>query len=130
MTAALIKRTSNALRILNDHRIAIREGASMHIVQADDIVSVHADRNVTRIAIRDCDIRVHLPFAVVLDALREFGVVRIHRGRAVNMARVRRLVGRGLHRLVLVLDGGVEHRVGRAFQSAIRTRINGVERSW
>jgi len=130
MTAALIKRTSNALRILNDHRIAFREGASMHIVQADDIVSVHADRNVTRIAIRDCDIRVHLPFAVVLDALREFGVVRIHRGRAVNMARVRRLVGRGRHRLVLVLDGGVEHRVGRAFQSAIRTRINGVERSW
>jgi len=130
MTAALIKRTSNALRILNDHRIAIREGASMHIVQADDIVSVHADRNVTRIAIRDCDIRVHLPFAVVLDALREFGVVRIHRGRAVSMARVRRLVGRGRHRLVLVLDGGVEHRVGRAFQSAIRTRINGVERSW
>jgi len=130
MTAALIKRTSNALRILNDHRIAIREGASMHIVQVDDIVSVHANRNVTRIAIRDCDIRVHLPFAVVLDALREFGVVRIHRGRAVNMARVRRLVGRGRHRLVLVLDGGVEHRVGRAFQSAIRTRINGVERSW
>ena len=130
MTAEPIPRTSNGLTILNDHRIAIREGASMHIVQVDDIVSVHANRNVTRIAIRDCDIRVHLPFAVVLDALREFGVVRIHRGRAVNMARVRRLVGRGRHRVVLVLDGGAEHSVGRAFQSAIRARINGVERSW
>ena len=130
MTAAPITRTSNGLTILNDHRIAIREGASMHIVQVDDIVSVHAERNVTRIAIRDCDIRVYLPFGVVLDGLRDFGVVRIHRGSAVNMARVRRLVGRGRHRLFVVLDGGAEHSVGRAFQSAIRARVNGVERSW
>jgi DNA-binding LytR/AlgR family response regulator len=130
MTGALMTRTSNGLAILNDHRIAIREGASMHIVQAYDIVSVHANRNVTRIAIHDCDIRVYLPFTAVLDALRAFGVVRIHRGSAVNMARVRRVIGRGRHRLVVVLDGGAEHSVGRAFQAAIRARINGVESSW
>lgn len=125
MTTAVIPRTSNALKILSDGRIAIREGASTHIVQADDIVSVCANRNVTCIGTRDGAIRVYLPFAAVLDSLRGFGVVQIHRRRAVNIGRVCRVGGRGQHRLVVVLENGAEHGVGRRFQPAFRARING-----
>jgi DNA-binding LytR/AlgR family response regulator len=113
------------MTILEDDRIAFREGASTHIVEAGDIVSAHACRNVTRIVTRHADVRVYLPFTVVLDALRRFGVEQIHRCSAVNMARVRRIVGLGRHRLVVVLDNGAEHAVGRGFQSALRARVNG-----
>ena len=124
MTAEVMPRRSNALTILTDDRIAIRVGASVHIVRGDDIMSVHASRNSTRIATRGTDIRVHLPFATVLDALRRFDLMRIHRGSAVNMSRVCCIVGRGQHRLFVVLDGGTEHSVGRGFQSAVRAHIN------
>ena len=125
MSTILIPRTSNGLTVLSDDRIAIREGASTHIVNAKDIVSVHASRSVTHIATRDGAIRLRLPFGVVLDTLRPFGLVQIHRGSAVNIARIRRVVGRGRHRLVVVLESGAEHGVGRGFQSALRARING-----
>lgn len=118
-------RVSNALTILSDDRIAVREGASTHIVCPRDIVSVHANRNQTRIATRNGAIRVHRPFGAVLEALHRFGVVQIHRGSAVNLSKIHRLVGGGRHRLVVVLDCGAEHSVGRGFQPAVRACVSG-----
>lgn len=114
---------SAIVNTLDDERIAIRRGSSVEIVRGVDLVSVHARRNVTRLVTRDEEICIYLPFGQVVDALRSTGVIRIHRGTAVNIARVRRLVGRGQHRVFLVLDDGRELPVGRGYQTVIRRQL-------
>ena len=59
----------------------------------------------------------------VVEQLEPFGFVRVHRGAAVNMPRVQRLVTQGQHRLAVVLDTGAEVNVGREFQNAIRVLL-------
>jgi DNA-binding LytR/AlgR family response regulator len=86
-------------------------------------VSVHSNRNVTRLVTQSGEICIYVPFREVVQALAAVNVLRIHRGIAVNVARVRRIVGRGRHRLFIVLDSGCELTVGRAYQAAIRRQF-------
>jgi len=74
----------------------------------------------TRVATVDTSIQAYASFGDVIDMVRTFGILRIHRGIAVNGAHIRRVVGRGRHRVVVVLNNGVELKVGRAFQSTLR----------
>lgn len=114
---------SSPVNTLDDERISIRRGSAVDIVRWVDLVSVHSKRNITRLLTRSHEICIYVPFGQVVDALRPAGVLRIHRGSAVNIACVRRIVGRGQHRVVVVLEDGRELPVGRGYQSMIRHRF-------
>jgi len=114
---------SSPVNTLDDERISIRRGSAVDIVRWVDLVSVHSKRNITRLLTRSHEICIYVPFSQVVDALRPAGVFRIHRGSAVNIACVRRIVGRGQHRVVVVLEDGRELAVGRGYQSMIRLRF-------
>jgi DNA-binding LytR/AlgR family response regulator len=120
---AALPAEARAVVLLRDDRLAIRHGACMDIVRPADIVSVHAKKNLTSVVTRDATIRAYVPISDVIEILRRFGVVRIHRGVGVNMAHVRRMIGGGRHRLTVVLDTGVVLAVGRVFQPALRRQL-------
>ena len=115
--------TAGGLSLLPDGRLAIRHGSCVDIIRPADIVSIHARKNMTRVATVDASIQAYASFGDVVDMVRTFGILRIHRGIAVNGAHIRRVVGRGRHRVVVVLNSGVELKVGRAFQSALRLHL-------
>jgi len=112
-----------AIAVLSDDRIAVRRGSSVDVIRSRDVVSVHSKRNVTRLVLSGGEMCVYLPFRQALDLLSHAQILRIHRGIGVNAARVRRIVGRGRHRLFVVLDTGCELTVGRAYQAAIRRQF-------
>ena len=114
-----------AISLLPDDRIAIRRGSSVDVIPSGDVVSVHSKRNVTRLVLCGGEVSVYVPFRDAVRLLSRADILRIHRGIAVNAARVRRVVGRGQHRLFIVLDTGCELSVGRAYQSAIRRLFSG-----
>ena len=118
-----------AIGVLADHRIAVRRGSSVDVISATELVSAHSNRNVTRLVTEARDICIYVPFREAVQVLAGVNVVRIHRGIAVNVARVRRIVGRGRHRLFVVLDSGCELTVGRAYQAAIRRQFGGAKGS-
>jgi len=112
-----------AISVLPDDRIAVRRGSSVDVILSRDVVSVHSKRNVTRLVLGAGEMSVYLPFRQAVHLLSRAEILRIHRGIAVNAARVRRIVGRGRHRLFVVLDTGCELTVGRAYQAAIRRQF-------
>ena len=111
------------LVVLDERRITVREGAATHVVAWQEVVYVHAARNGTRIVTNLSELNVRESIHRVVAKLAPLGMVRIHRGTAVNGARIRRLVGRSGHRLTLVLDERLEFDVGRRFQRPIRLRF-------
>lgn len=121
-------RQQPSLIVLDHERFAIRRGASVDLVRMIDLISVHSKRNVTRLVTRDGEICIYMPFGQIVDALRPLGVLRIHRGIAVNVAYVRRIVGRGQHHVFIVLEGGHELPVGRGYQTTLRRHL-GADRS-
>jgi len=123
IVGALAPSSSASLVILSGDRIAVRHGSSVNIVHVSDIATIRAMRNVTCIATRHGELRVTLPFGSALDCLSPFGIMRIHRSAAVNVARILRIVGGGRHRLVIALDDGTEHHVGRSFQPELRAQL-------
>jgi hypothetical protein len=58
--------------------------------------------------------------------LAQFDLVQIRRDIAVNGANIRRLIGSGRHRLIVVLDDGARISAGREFQRQIRARFIGL----
>jgi DNA-binding LytR/AlgR family response regulator len=106
--------------ILGPDRIAVHWGSTTEVIAWSDVITARSVKNETVIATRGRTLRVHCPLKVVVERLAALGLVQIRRGEAVNAAHVRRLVGGGRHRLLLVLDGDVCLRVGRQFQSRIR----------
>jgi DNA-binding LytR/AlgR family response regulator len=118
-----------AISILPDDRIAIRRGSSVEVFLSTDVVSVHSKRNMTRLVLCGGEVSVYVPFRDAVSLLSRAHVLRIHRGVAVNAARVRRIVGRGQHRLSIVLDTGCKLAVGRAYQPAIRRQFTAANRT-
>jgi len=112
-----------SLIVLDNERIAIRRGASVDLIRASDVVSLHSKRNVTRLVTLGAEICIYMPFGQIVDALRPVGILRIHRGIAVNVAYIRRLIGRGQHHVFIVLDEGRELAVGRGYQTALRQQL-------
>lgn len=111
---------STVVNTLDDERIAVRRGSAVDVIRRVDLLSVHSRRNVTRLVTRSDELWIYVPFGQVVDALQPMGVLRIHRGIAVNIACVRRLVGRGQHRVFLVLEDDRELTVGRGYQAGVR----------
>ncbi len=110
------------LCVLDGDRIAIRYMSSTQVFAWDEIICARAAKNGTWIVTRQGDFKIREPMGTVVERLEAAGIVRIHRGIAVNSAKVRRLVGRSQHRLGIILEDGRVFQVGRRFQRLIRGR--------
>ena len=107
---------------LDDGRIAVRHGASIDIVAWHDLVYAKSANKYTWIVTTRGHYKTRQSLATVVNALAELGLVRVHRGIALNGTRVERVIGRGRHHLTIVLDTGTEFAVGREFQRPVRDR--------
>jgi len=112
-----------ALSVLDGGRVALRYAASTELLLADAIVLARAEGNFTLLVTEASEHLVRAPLTFVVEELKPFGLVRIHRGAAVNMGRVQRVVARGQHKLFVVLRTGAEVEVGRNYQRLIRDRL-------
>ena len=89
----------------------------------DRPVSARAVGNHTEIATLAGLVKVHCPLKEIIEVLTSIGLVQLRRNLAVNANRVRRLIGCGQHRLVVVLEGDCCVHVGRQFQRDIRAQF-------
>ena len=110
------------LSVLDGDRIAIRYRSSTQVFAWEEIICARAAKNGTWIVTRHGEFKIREPIGAVVSRLEAVGIVQIHRGIAVNGAKVRRLVGRSQHRLGIILDDGQAFQVGRRFQRMIRGR--------
>jgi DNA-binding LytR/AlgR family response regulator len=111
------------LSVLPSGQVAIRWAGSTELLRGDAIVLARSVGNYTRITTDASEYVVRIPLGIVVDQLEVFGMLRIHRAVAVNITYVRRVVGRGGHRLSLVLSTGLKVEVGRSYQREVRARL-------
>ena len=109
--------------VLDDQRFAIRTGAATQVVRWDDVIYLRAAVNRTHLVTSGGELSVRAPIKAVTRTLDVLGCVRIHRGLAVNGAKVRMLIGRIGHGLTVVLENGVRLEAGRRFQRPVRARF-------
>ena len=125
----LCRVATDFVSVLDGDRVAIRHGTSTHVIAWEDVVFVRSANKCTWIVTTHGEFKVLEALATVVDGLAILGLVRIHRAIAVSGMRVRQLVGRGRHRLTIVLDTGAQFDVGRQFQPLIRARFGGRRRA-
>lgn len=111
------------LRVLDASTISVDWGPTTSVVQWCDVISARSVGNHTEIATVARVLRARCPLRDTIETLTGLGLVQLRRDLAVNAARVRRLVGGGRHRLVVLLDDGGCVRVGRQFQRDVRARF-------
>lgn len=119
-TPMLYRGGTELVSILGGNRLAIRHGPSTHVLDWDDVVCVRSAKKCTWIVTTRGEYKVLEALFVLVECLETLGLVRIHRAVAVSRTRVRQLLGRGRHRLTIVLDTGARFDVGRQYQAAIR----------
>ena len=117
------------LFVLDGERIAIRHRASTQVVARAEVICARAAKNGTWIVTVRGQFKVREAMNRVVDKLASIGIVRIHRGLAVNGEKVRCIVGRSQHRLAVVLDGDESFEVGRQFQREIRALFGAARRA-
>lgn len=110
-------------RLLDASTFSVDWGSTTSVVQWCEVISARSKGNHTEIATLARVLKVHCPLREVVQALTCLGLVQLRRDLAVNADRVRRLVGGGRHRLIVVLEDGACVRVGRQFQRDIRARF-------
>lgn len=123
------RRRHDRVCLLDDRRLAIRAGSATQVVPWDDVIYLRAAANRTHIVTSAGELCVRAPITGVIRALEGLGCVRIHRGLAVNGAKVRMLIGRIGHGLTLVLENDVRLEAGRCFQSPLRARFGAARRN-
>ncbi len=115
--------TACRLRMLGSNVIALDWGATTEVITWSEVISVHSVGSRSEIATTGGALKVRCPLKMIVATLEPLGLIRVRRDVAVNGERVRRLIGVGGHRLLLVLDGGARVQVGRQFQSEMRARF-------
>jgi DNA-binding LytR/AlgR family response regulator len=113
------------LAVLENGWIALRRANATELLRPEWIISAHSVGNRTLIAAQSDQYTVRAPLHVAVDTLERFGLIRIHRRTAVNLARVRRLISHGQRQLHIVLDTGLEMEIGRTYQKDLRARLGG-----
>lgn len=113
------------LCVLDGDRIAIRYRSSTQVFAWEELICARAAKNGTWIVTRHGEFKIRESIGTVVSRLEAVGIVQIHRGVAVNGGKVRQLVGRSQHRLVVILDDDCSYEVGRQFQRSIRARFGG-----
>lgn len=111
---------SARLSFTSDGRLALRFGRATDLIAIESIAAVRADGNHTIFCSDGGEVRVRACLGWVVEQMRPFGLMAVGRRFAVNAARVRRVAGKGEHRLVVVLDTGMEVPVGRGYQRQVR----------
>lgn len=115
--------TVQFVRVIDGSSVGVRQGSCTTVVSWCEIVYVRSARKNSWIWTTRGTLKSTGALADIVDTLAPLGLVRIHRGIAVNASRVRSLVGRGRHRVTITLDTGDEFLVGRRFQRSIRARF-------
>ena len=121
--AAIAAPRETRFRVIDADRIAVCWGSSTELLAWSDVVSVHSLRNCSVITACGRTIKVRSPLRAVVAALAALGLIQVRRDTAVNITRVRRLVGGGRHRLLMILDDDRRVEVGREFQRQVRARF-------
>jgi DNA-binding LytR/AlgR family response regulator len=116
-------RFRSRIRLLDAGTISVDWGSATSVVRWCDVVSARAVGNHTEIATLAGPVKVHCPLKEIIEVLTSMGLVQLRRNLAVNATRVRRLIGCGQHRLVIVLEDDRCVDVGRQFQRDIRARF-------
>ena len=122
-TTAIDSRRRPRFRVVGTDRIAVCWGSSTELIAWPEVVSVHSVRNYVVIAACGRMIKVRSTLRAVVADLAVFGLMQVRRDAAVNVARVRRLIGAGRHRLLMILDDDRRIEVGRDFQRQVRARL-------
>ena len=121
--SAVTAQKETRFRVLDGERIAVCWGSSTELIAWSDIVSVHSLRNCSVITACGRTIKVRATLRAVVAELAVLGLIQVRRDTAVNLKRVRRLVGAGRHRLLIMLDDDRRVEVGREFQRQVRARF-------
>jgi DNA-binding LytR/AlgR family response regulator len=111
------------LRLLRPDTISLDWGATTEVLLCSDLIFTHSVGNHTELVADGRTLKVRCPLKVVITTLGPTLLVQVRRNIAVNTARVHRVIGRGRHRVVVVLDGGITIPVGRQFQTTLRSRF-------
>jgi DNA-binding LytR/AlgR family response regulator len=111
---------SSRVSFTADGRLALRFGRTTDLIAVESIAAARADGNHTVFSSDGGEVRVRACLGWIVEQMRPFGLMAVGRGLAVNAARVRRVAGKGEHRLVVVLDTGMEVPVGRGYQRQVR----------
>jgi DNA-binding LytR/AlgR family response regulator len=109
--------------VLDADRIAVCWGSSTELIAWSEVVSVHSVRNYSVITVCDRTLKVRSTLRAVVAELAALGLMQVRRDAAVNLARVRRLIGGGRHQLLMILDDDRRIAVGREFQRQVRARL-------
>ena len=120
---AIASRRGPRFRVLGADRIAVRWGSSTQLIAWSEVVSVHSVRNHSVITVCGGALKVRSPLRAVVAELAALGLMQVRRDAAVNVTRVRRLIGAGRHRLLMILDDDRRIEVGREFQRQVRARL-------
>jgi DNA-binding LytR/AlgR family response regulator len=120
---AIATRRETRFRVIDAQRIAVCWGSSTELLAWADVISVHSLRNCSVITARGRTIKVRSTLRAVVAELALLGLMQVRRDAAVNITRVRRLVGGGRHRLLMILDDDRRIDVGREFQRQVRARF-------
>ena len=120
---AIATRRETRFRVIDEERIAVCWGSSTELLAWADVISVHSLRNSSVITACGRTIKVRSTLRAVVAELASLGLMQVRRDTAVNITRVRRLVGAGRHRLLMILDDDRRIDVGREFQRQVRARF-------
>jgi len=121
--AATVAARETRFRVINGDRIAVCWGSSTELLAWADVISVQSLRNCSVITACGRTIKVRSPLRAVVAELAPLGLMQVRRDTAVNITRVRRIVGAGRHRLLMILDDDRRIEVGREFQRQVRARF-------
>ena len=120
---AVAPRSQTRFRVLDADRIAVWWGSSTELIAWSEVVTVHSVRNYSVITACGRTLKVRSPLRAVVAELAALGLMQVRRDTAVNVTRVRRLIGSGRHRLLMILDDDRRIEVGREFQRQVRARL-------
>jgi DNA-binding LytR/AlgR family response regulator len=109
--------------VLDADRIAVRWGSSTELIAWSEVVSVHSARNYSVITVCGRTLKVRSTLRALVAELAALGLMQVRRDTAVNVTRVRQLIGAGRHRLLMILDDERSIEVGREFQRQVRARL-------
>lgn len=119
----IAQRRDARVRVLDADRIALCWGSSTELVPWSEIISVRSVRNYALITARGRTIKVRGTLRAVLAELGALGLMQVRRDTAVNITYIRRLVGAGRHRLLVILHDDCSIAVGREFQHQVRAQF-------
>lgn len=104
-------------------RIAVRDGAHVHLVRPAEIDWVESDGNYVRLHTGAVEHRTRGTLKSIADRLAPLGFVRIHQSYLVNIERVRELRPWSHGEVVVVLEGGKTLVSSRSYAGPLRDRL-------